>query len=267
MRTLVPIVTILLVVSGMTSLRASALLLIRTPGGLILAADDAATYFLPSRRELRQPYCKLDQIDDAVFAIAGFSEIPDTSFDARRVIRRTYDASVPVRRALARVQEALKQTFGESLKAGTLRNYSGLAPNVAVFLVVVPRAGEQGEPTAWSLRLLADGADETWNVEAQLEEIPHSWISAFGQTEAMVDALKSGRVSRLAYDASVADQMLLLQRLFAIQAASTPGIGLQYDAVRITAGGIEWLTSERACVSRQILPRVTPPKWLFDPKE
>lgn len=239
-----------------TTARATAVVAIRTPEAIGIAADSRLTVKGGTVPVNDHPECKVGEEENVLFALAGFVADPDRSFDLRRVIRSALadvgnEPIDPVERVARATGEALS---GELLqlrtKAPTLYerfiagNNGPLAKVLLAYfhentprLVVISfsRTNGGGEDEIRILRRSCPG-------ECNPDGISAMYLADGKRVE---QALRSEKILREKPEGSAT---LVVERMIEMK---TEGVGGPVDQVRLDRNGITWIARKPSCSDDQ----------------
>lgn len=227
------------------TVRATTLVVIRTPHQVIIAADSLVVWHGTDRGAPLT--CKLDTHGDVIFAIAGL--MLESDFDARRFVRLVLDTPGsleqralvlervlrgPLLGMLGRIRRELPRQFAEQLESGFVLNVTIAAVRNRVAELEMRDFYAETTPTG-ELRLRVVRLSCPRDCPQPTE------VFGVGETAAMMQHLSS--LPRFP-----AELPGLAKQLVEIEIDDVPAlVGPPIDVVRAGDAGIEWLQRKPAC--------------------
>jgi hypothetical protein len=236
-----------LIAVGSTTAFATAIVCIRTPDAIAIAADSLGTFTGGETR----PVCKIQRAGRFFFAVEGLAEDPGRGFSPRSEINRALATdSIQTVDSVARiVAAALQQDFGRELSAlaaqapDDLRR--ALASPPGVLLVGV----DAGTPTAVAFHLQTTpktswpGAITTEWRRCPGVDCPQGHFTFFLGPHGGIDAYIAEHGSALAMLPEEAARFMVdleIQR-------RTRDVGGPIDVLTVTSRGARWITVKPQC--------------------
>ena len=227
------------------TVRATTLVVIRTPHQVIIAADSLVVWH--GTDQGTPLTCKLDTHGDVIFAIAGL--MLESDFDARRFVRLVLDTPGsleqralvlervlrgPLLGMLRRIRRELPRQFAEQLESGFVLNVTIAAFRNRVAELEMRDFYAETTPTG-ELRL------RVVRVSCPRDCPQPTEVFGVGETAAMMQHLSS--LPRFP-----AELPGLAKQLVEIEIDDVPAlVGPPVDVVRAGDAGIEWLQRKPAC--------------------
>jgi len=243
------VLAVLLSTTAPPTAGATAIVAVRTPEAIGIAADSLVTVKGSSKPLTGQTECKIGEEGDVIFALAGLAADPDRSFDLRRVIRSALADGGPTAadRVASATSTALKTELTElrdkppalfdrfiagrsgPLARVLLAAFSGETPWIEVFTFT--GGNRDGQTSVEVLRQRCPGACN-----------PEKVIAVYLADGSPIEqALRS---EKLAQERPEQAAGLLVKRVIE---AGTPGVGPPVDVVRIDRDGISWIARKPSC--------------------
>ena len=228
-----------------TPVRATTLVIIRTPDQVVIAADSRRVWHGGDQRP--ELTCKLGTHDDVIFAMAGL--VIENNFDADALANKVLDTPGtleeraqalervlrgPLLGMLARIRHELPGLFAEQLESGFVLN---------VTLAAVRNQVAQVEMLDFYTETAPDGA-------LRLRVVP---VSCPRDCPRAIELFAVGETAALMQHLSILPQFPaglpgLAAQLIEIEIADRPAlVGPPVDVIRAAGAGVEWLQRKPAC--------------------
>lgn len=235
-----------------TTAGATAIVAIRTPDAIGIAADSRLTVKGNTVPLADHPECKIGEVGDILFALAGFAADPDRRFDLRLVIRSALvdagnEPGDPVERVARAAGDALSGELAELReKAPTLydrfiagRNgplakvmlafYEDDTPHVVI--LAFSRIDQDGRDGIGILRRGCPG-------ECNPDKVNALFLADGRQAQQALGTVK------IPADKPERAATLMVERLIEM---GTAGVGGPVDQVRLDRDGITWIKRNPSC--------------------
>jgi hypothetical protein len=225
---------------------ATAIVAIRTPDVVVLAADSRGTF--AGGMETTRQVCKIHRVGELFFAVAGLSEDPGRGFSAVSIVSGVLRSSDGVMRAARVAAEEMADPLRRELTKLAGEDKALLERSLATLPSVIVVGVDGGVPAAAGFHFEVPGGG-SWPAELSLRTLncpgdcPNGVYTFFLGQRSAIDRYVADRGR--AFGMSPEDGAKFLVNL-EIQAGS-PGVGGPVDVVRVSSKRAEWISVKPGC--------------------
>jgi len=256
------ILTVCLILASPLVVNATAIVALRTPEAIGIAADSLVTVKGGSIPAQNKAKCKIMEEGGVIFTLAGFAADPDRSFDLRHVIASALSeekTGAPAKQVADAASRALKTELDElrasapallerfisirrrELARVLLASFSENIPRMEVLsFTVVEKNGQS----------LIEVSRQSCPGNCNPEKINAAYLADGRPIE---KALASEKIPENKPEQAAE---ILVRRVIE---AGTPGVEPPVDVVRIDRSGISWIARKPICVDVQDGENLDPP--------